>query len=150
MNEKIKDLLRRLLEAENVRVVSLDGGGDAMAGDHDCAVREDLDALRESLAKVPGHEAPTKEIVDFGLEFLSNLAKEFSKDGQVKDLEAKLFLAKKPEGLDLDAEEHTHMRLHIDHRLLLAQKLIRDAEALSRFVTVVRSAFEPPRGKPDA
>lgn len=149
MNDKLKDFLRRLLETENVHVIPLDGKGAAVDG-AEGSVLEDLDSLKENLAKIPGQDAPTKTIVDFGLEFLTNLAREFARDGQVKDLEAKLFLAKKPDDVDLDAEEHAHMKLRLEHRQLLALKLLRDAEALSRFITVVRGAFELPRAKPDA
>lgn len=151
MDTKFKDLLRKLLDSDNVRVVSassLEEGDDA--SESECSVGADVEELKEAIAEIPDASSDSEAIVKFGLHFFSDFVKTVAKEGNIKALEVQLVVARKPDDVDLDDPEFEHERLHLDHKRLLAQRMTKEAEVLSRFLTIVRGAFASSKEDSDA
>lgn len=138
MDSRIKQLLRQI--AENPGNVTVIGGNH-----EDCDVEEDIEHLTQKIAGVPAADAPLDQIVAYGIERVATLARMLSKEGRAKELEHDLEMARKPDDLDLDADEHRHTRLHFERDKLSAQGMRKEGAALSRFLEVIRGSFQPPR-----
>lgn len=141
MDDKLKELLKRLLESNNVSVVRV---GEAEAdgeGDDACSIESDLDEMKNALAEVPDINAAPDKIIEFGFKFFSDFVNTIAKEGRVKGLEVELDLARKPDDVDLESEEHAHSKLHFEYRRLLSQRLVRESVVLSRFLSLARAGL---------
>lgn len=128
MGDSLKELLERLIESDDARVLHAD-----------CDVEQDVTTLQTRLAALPGEDSSGAAVLGFGLTHLRGAAKNMMKGARKQELELEMRLLDKPDDVDLSSDDHKHTRLHIEEETLQAEILKREGAALLRFCDLVDS-----------